>query len=271
MVLIKLIKLLSLITVWNLEHCLIKLIASEKKVYSRIHIRIRHPIFAIRIVFVTWCIRYSPRHNSKKIFDRFPYKLSQLFRSKKSLMDVNWRVKFEKNLRWVILRKSQNMESPISFRLLIYAQRIYKHYMSHNALRHVLGVCADWAYLWSVDQQSRSHLWRLPHVIWLLRPCHGALRCSDESLEVNKDIFVWVSSPSPEYHSRLSSDPSFPTFLPCPSFPSFSLVLDIPILCVFYVRQFATNIKMQRMSELCVNFVVSIKTSQILPQFYVQS
>ena len=45
---------------WNLEHCLIKLIASEKKVYSRIHIRIRHPIFAIRIVFVTWCIRSSP-------------------------------------------------------------------------------------------------------------------------------------------------------------------------------------------------------------------
>ena len=60
MVLIKLIKCLSLITVWNLEPCLIKLIASEKKVYSRIHIRIRHPIFAIRIVFVTWCIRSSP-------------------------------------------------------------------------------------------------------------------------------------------------------------------------------------------------------------------
>ena len=39
MVLIKLIKLLSIITVWNLEHGLIKLIASEKKGYSRIHIR----------------------------------------------------------------------------------------------------------------------------------------------------------------------------------------------------------------------------------------
>ena len=28
--------------------------------YSRIHIRIRHPVFAIQIVFVTWCIRSSP-------------------------------------------------------------------------------------------------------------------------------------------------------------------------------------------------------------------
>ena len=28
--------------------------------YSRIHIRIRHPVLAIRIVFVTWCIRSSP-------------------------------------------------------------------------------------------------------------------------------------------------------------------------------------------------------------------
>ena len=27
------------------------------------HIRIRHPIFAIRIVFVTWCIRSSPTCN----------------------------------------------------------------------------------------------------------------------------------------------------------------------------------------------------------------
>ena len=28
--------------------------------YSRIHIRIRHPVFAICIAFVTWCIRSSP-------------------------------------------------------------------------------------------------------------------------------------------------------------------------------------------------------------------
>ena len=36
--------------------------ASEysESLYSRIHIRIRHPVFAIRIVFVTWCIRSSP-------------------------------------------------------------------------------------------------------------------------------------------------------------------------------------------------------------------
>ena len=32
----------------------------SKSLYSRIHIRIRHPVFAIRIVFVTWCIRSSP-------------------------------------------------------------------------------------------------------------------------------------------------------------------------------------------------------------------
>ena len=32
--------------------------------YSRIHIRIRHPVFAIRIVFVTWCIRSSPSRNA---------------------------------------------------------------------------------------------------------------------------------------------------------------------------------------------------------------
>ena len=30
--------------------------------YSRIHIRIRHPVFAIRIVFITWCIRSSPNN-----------------------------------------------------------------------------------------------------------------------------------------------------------------------------------------------------------------
>ena len=37
--------------------------ASEysESLYSRIHIRIRHPVFAIRIVFVTWCIRSSPK------------------------------------------------------------------------------------------------------------------------------------------------------------------------------------------------------------------
>ena len=37
-------------------------LASEysESLYSRIHIRIRHPVFAIRIVFVTWCIRSSP-------------------------------------------------------------------------------------------------------------------------------------------------------------------------------------------------------------------
>ena len=37
--------------------------ASEysESLYSRIHIRIRHPVFVIRIVFVTWCIRSSPR------------------------------------------------------------------------------------------------------------------------------------------------------------------------------------------------------------------
>ena len=36
--------------------------ASEysESLYSRIHIRIRHPVFAIRIVFVTWCICSSP-------------------------------------------------------------------------------------------------------------------------------------------------------------------------------------------------------------------
>ena len=36
--------------------------ASEysESLYSRIHIRIRNPVFAIRIVFVTWCIRSSP-------------------------------------------------------------------------------------------------------------------------------------------------------------------------------------------------------------------
>ena len=36
--------------------------ASEysESLYSRIHIRIRHPVFTIRIVFVTWCIRSSP-------------------------------------------------------------------------------------------------------------------------------------------------------------------------------------------------------------------
>ena len=36
--------------------------ASEysESLYSRIHICIRHPVFAIRIVFVTWCIRSSP-------------------------------------------------------------------------------------------------------------------------------------------------------------------------------------------------------------------
>ena len=32
----------------------------SESLYSRIHIRIRHPVFAIRIVFVTWCIRSSP-------------------------------------------------------------------------------------------------------------------------------------------------------------------------------------------------------------------
>ena len=42
---------------------LIKL-ASEKKVYSRIHIRIRHPIFGIRIV--TWCIHSNPSINYPK-------------------------------------------------------------------------------------------------------------------------------------------------------------------------------------------------------------
>ena len=38
--------------------------ASEysESLYSRIHIHIRHPVFAIRIVFVTWCIRSSPNH-----------------------------------------------------------------------------------------------------------------------------------------------------------------------------------------------------------------
>ena len=36
--------------------------ASEysESLYSRIHIRIRHSVFAIRIVFVTWCIHSSP-------------------------------------------------------------------------------------------------------------------------------------------------------------------------------------------------------------------
>ena len=39
--------------------------ASEysESLYSRIHIRIRHPVFAIRIVFVTWCIRSSSKTN----------------------------------------------------------------------------------------------------------------------------------------------------------------------------------------------------------------
>ena len=37
--------------------------------YSRIHIRICHPIFAIRIVFVTWCIRSSPSRYLKLIIN----------------------------------------------------------------------------------------------------------------------------------------------------------------------------------------------------------
>ena len=67
----------------QLEHCLIKLIASEKKVYSRIHIRIRHPIFAIRIVFVTWCIRssptnYRPRNSFFWVVAKFCYQVRNL-------------------------------------------------------------------------------------------------------------------------------------------------------------------------------------------------
>ena len=71
-----------------------------------------------------------------------------------------------------------------------------------------LGVCVGWAYVRRVDEQSRSHLRRLPHVIRLFRPSYGALRCGDEPLEINEDILVRVSSPSPEYNDRLSSDPS---------------------------------------------------------------
>ncbi len=59
MVLIKLIKLLSIITVWNLEHCLIKVIASEKKSvfantysysppYIRDTNRIRHLVYSFQ-------------------------------------------------------------------------------------------------------------------------------------------------------------------------------------------------------------------------------
>ena len=38
--------------------------ASEysESLYSRVHIRIHHPVFAIRIVFVTWYIRSSPNN-----------------------------------------------------------------------------------------------------------------------------------------------------------------------------------------------------------------
>ena len=32
-----------------------------KSVSANIYIHIRHPVFAIQIVFVTWCIRYSHR------------------------------------------------------------------------------------------------------------------------------------------------------------------------------------------------------------------
>ena len=39
--------------------------------YSRIHIRIRHPVFAIRIVFVTWC---RPIRSSPKIYHVLKYK-----------------------------------------------------------------------------------------------------------------------------------------------------------------------------------------------------
>ena len=37
-------------------------LASEKKCIRDTY-RIRHPVFAIRIVFVTWCIRSSPSCN----------------------------------------------------------------------------------------------------------------------------------------------------------------------------------------------------------------
>ena len=39
-------------------------VPSGGKVYSRIHIRIHHSVHAIRIVFVTWCIRSSPSMDS---------------------------------------------------------------------------------------------------------------------------------------------------------------------------------------------------------------
>ena len=39
----------------------------SESLYSRIHIRIRHPVFAIRIVFVTWCIRSSPTSYKEKL------------------------------------------------------------------------------------------------------------------------------------------------------------------------------------------------------------
>ena len=39
--------------------------------YSRIHISIRHPVFVIRIVFVTWCICSSPsNHNYHRLGSR---------------------------------------------------------------------------------------------------------------------------------------------------------------------------------------------------------
>ena len=94
-----------------------------------------------------------------------------------------------------------------------------------------------------MDEQSRSHLRRLPHVIRLFRPCYGALRCGDEPLEINKDILVRVSSPSPEYNDRLSSDPSSYFFGP--------VVVNFIFCVFFYATSFAMNIKMPQLSELC--------------------
>ena len=53
--------------------------------YSRIHTRIRHPVFAIRIVFVTWCIRSSPSEHVNGVFKKVSQTLA-LFRSIKHLL-----------------------------------------------------------------------------------------------------------------------------------------------------------------------------------------